>query len=144
MNIKIEKVIRYNDKILAAINYLLPQLSTNSKSIDSKVLKQIIESNCSHLLIAIDNLVICGSLTLITFQIPTGKRAFIEDVVVDKNYRQNGIATSLIEEAKLIAQKFGAKTVDLTSRPERFAANQLYQKTKFELRNTNVFRYKPN
>lgn len=142
MKIKIEKVLKYNDKIYAAINNLLPQLSTNNKTIDSKELKRIIESNCSHLLIAISENDIFGSLTLVTFQIPTGKRALIEDVVVDRNYRKIGIASSLIEKAKLVAKKYGAQTIDLTSRPQRVAANKLYLKTEFEIRNTNVYRYR--
>ena len=39
--------------------------------------------------------------------------------------------------------ELGAKTIDLTSRPSREAANRLYQRLGFEMRETNVYRYDP-
>jgi ribosomal protein S18 acetylase RimI-like enzyme len=39
------------------------------------------------------------------------------------------------------AKAVGAKTVDLTSRPSREAANRLYQRIGFAQRETNVYRY---
>jgi len=38
------------------------------------------------------------------------------------------------------AMKAGAESIDLTSRPERHAANQLYLKLGFVKRETNVYR----
>ena len=73
-------------------------------------------------------------------QIPTGVRAWIEDVVVDEAARGQGAGQSLVVAAIEHAQKIGARTVDLTSRPSREAANRLYQRAGFQLRETNVYR----
>ena len=80
-------------------------------------------------------------LTLVIFRIPTGVRGIIEDVVVDETHRGQGIAGALVREALARAQASGAKTVDLTSRPSRVAANRLYQKLGFQQRESNVYRF---
>jgi ribosomal protein S18 acetylase RimI-like enzyme len=79
-------------------------------------------------------------LTLAMFEIPTGVRAWIEDVVVDDAVRGQGVAAELVRAALDHAAKEGARTVDLTSRPDREAANRLYQRMGFEVRTTNVYR----
>lgn len=83
---------------------------------------------------------IVGTLTLACFHIPTGTRAWIEDVVVDDAARGEGIGAALVEEAVRLARTAGARTIDLTSRPEREAANRLYERTGFARRETNVYR----
>jgi ribosomal protein S18 acetylase RimI-like enzyme len=79
-------------------------------------------------------------LTLITFEIPTAVRAWIEDVVVDETARGQGVAAALVQAALEGAEAVGARTVDLTSRPDREAANRLYLRMGFETRATNVYR----
>jgi ribosomal protein S18 acetylase RimI-like enzyme len=83
---------------------------------------------------------VVGMLTLITFEIPTAVRAWIEDVVVDKSARGQGVAAALVDAALERASARGARTVDLTSRPDREAANRLYVRMGFERRATNVYR----
>ena len=102
---------------------------------------QIVDSDSCSLLIARDDGRIVGSLTLVVFPIPTGVRAWIEDVVVDSSVRGKGVGEALNREALRIARDKGAVTVDLTSRPSREAANRLYQRIGFEKRDTNVYRY---
>ena len=84
---------------------------------------------------------IVGSLTLVLFSIPTGKRAWIEDVVVDEKCRNRGIGEVLNKDAINIARQRGAKTVDLTSRPSRQSANRLYNRLGFIQRETNIYRF---
>ena len=81
-------------------------------------------------------------LTLVVFPIPTGVRAWIEDVVVDEAARGRQIATKLIDEAIRLAKESGARTVDLTSRPNRESAGRLYERVGFEQRDTRMYRYK--
>ena len=83
---------------------------------------------------------IVGTLTLVMFPIPTGTRAWIEDVVVDDATRGRGVGAALTQEAVRLARANGARTVDLTSRPARAAANRLYERLGFHLRDSNVYR----
>ncbi len=87
-----------------------------------------------------DDGVVVGTLTLVVFRIPTGLRAWIEDVVVDEGAR-GGVGTALTQAALARAEELGCKTVELTSRPSREAANHLYLKLGFEIRDTNVYRF---
>jgi ribosomal protein S18 acetylase RimI-like enzyme len=105
-------------------------------------LGEIVESPATVLLWAVDDAGrFVGTLTLALFRIPTALRAWIEDVIVDDTVRGQGIGEALTLEANRIAAARGAKTVDLTSRPSREAANRLYQRVGFKLRDTNVYRY---
>ncbi|WP_455221009.1 GNAT family N-acetyltransferase [Kaarinaea lacus] len=137
----IEKIEKFTDQLLLEVNRLLPQLSSSAQQLDSESLKTIIESDSCHLLTASEDGETLGMLTLVVFRIPTGTRAWIEDVVVSENSRGKGVGSQLIEAAKALADEKGAKTIDLTSRPTREAANRLYQKLGFKLRETNVYRY---
>ena len=85
-----------------------------------------------------------GSLTLALLRTPTGTRAWIEDVIVDESARGQGAGEALVAEAIRLAAQAGARTVDLTSRPSRDAANALYEKIGFRMRETNVYRYDPS
>jgi ribosomal protein S18 acetylase RimI-like enzyme len=82
-------------------------------------------------------------LTLIVFRISTGVRAWIEDVVVDETARGRGVGEALSQEAVRRALALGARTVELTSRPSREAANRLYQRLGFVRRDSNLYRYIP-
>ena len=102
----------------------------------------MIDSDSSHLLLAVgDDDTILGSLTLVLFRIPTGVRAWIEDVVVDGEARGMGVGDQLNRFALDMAREHGAVSVDLTSRPTREAANRLYKRIGFEQRSTNVYRF---
>ena len=101
----------------------------------------MIASPATDVLIARDGSDVLGALTLVVFRIPTGVRAWIEDVVVDDSARGRGVGEALNQFALELARSKGAKTVDLTSRPSRAAANRLYQRLGFVARDTNVYRY---
>lgn len=140
-NMEIVEVKEYTRNIQAAFERLLPQLISSSKGISKQELLEIIESPAARLLVAMEDGSIVGSLTLVLIRIPTGMIAWIEDVVVDKNARGKGVARQLIESGITLAKKSGARTVDLTSRPSRVEANNLYKKVGFVKRKTNVYRY---
>ena len=131
-------------ELLDAIVRLVPQLSASAPIPTVEVLREIVGSPCTVLLLARDRAQgerIVGSLTLAVFRIPTGVRAWIEDVVVDPSARGNGAGEALSREALRIAADRGARTVELTSRPSREAANRLYRRLGFQVRETNVYRY---
>tara|TARA_B110000014_G_C19767229_1_gene399307 strand:+ start:45 stop:479 length:435 start_codon:yes stop_codon:yes gene_type:complete len=140
--VKIREVENVDEKLVAAYQKLIPQLSSSSPSPSEAELTSIVNSDSAIVLIAEeDNGDIVGSMTLIIFRIPTGVRAWIEDVVVDDAARGKGIGKALNKYAIQLAEQAGAKTIDLTSRPSREVANRLYQRLGFEPRQTNVYRY---
>jgi ribosomal protein S18 acetylase RimI-like enzyme len=104
-------------------------------------LQNIISNSSVHLLLAQENRECFGTLTLVVFPIVTGIRAWIEDVVVPESARGKGVGKLLTEKAVALAAMHGAKTVDLTSRPSREAANRLYKSAGFQQRETNVYRF---
>jgi ribosomal protein S18 acetylase RimI-like enzyme len=128
-------------EIVEAIARLLPQLSRSAPPPTAEQLDDIATSPASHLLLARVDDEIVGALTLVVFRIPTGMRAWIEDVVVDEAARGQGVGEALNREALRLAKEHGAITVDLTSRPSREAANRMYQRLGFTQRETNVYRY---
>ena len=132
---------RVDNDLVAAFQRLIPQLSKSNPAPTKNQLESIVSSDSSHLLIAKTDGVIVGSLTLVSFRIPTGIRAWIEDVVVDADARGKGVGEALNKFALAEARRQGVTTVDLTSRPTREAANRLYQRLGFKARETNVYRY---
>jgi ribosomal protein S18 acetylase RimI-like enzyme len=139
--IQVAPVMSASADVLAACHRLIPQLSSSSAPISAQELEEIIESNATVLFAARSGQEIVGLLTLTIFRIPTGVRAWIEDVVVDNQARGQGVGDALNRAALAEAERRGAKTVDLTSRPSREAANRLYQRLGFKQRDTNVYRY---
>lgn len=129
-------------ELAEAIARLLPQLSRSAPLPDEAELREIVEGKVTTLLLARsgDGTTV-GMLTLAVFRTPTGVRAWIEDVVVDEAVRGRGLGERLTCEALRLAAEAGARTVELTSRPVREAANRLYQRIGFEQRETNVYRF---
>ena len=139
----IEIVAEVTDELLAAFDRLIPQLSRSSPPPGVDELVDIITSPATDLFLATDDDgTILGTATLVTFRIPTGRRAWIEDVVVDDAARGLGVGSALTQAMVDRAEELGCTTVDLTSRPTREAANRLYQREGFEVRDTNVYRRK--
>jgi len=139
--VTVEIVAATTDDVITACHRLIPQLSTSSKPITREELKEIIDCEGTVLFAARSDGEIVGLLTLAVFRIPTALRAWIEDVVVDERVRGKGVGEALNQAALAEAKRRGAKTVDLTSRPSREAANRLYQRIGFVRRDTNVYRY---
>ena len=139
--IQVTPVMSASADVLAACHRLIPQLSSSSAPVSAQELEEIIESDTTVLFAARSGQEIVGLLTLAIFRIPTGVRAWIEDVVVDNQARGKGVGDALNRAALAEAERRGAKTVDLTSRPSREAANRLYQRLGFKQRDTNVYRY---
>jgi ribosomal protein S18 acetylase RimI-like enzyme len=127
--------------LCAAVSVLIPQLSTSAPLPTVEQLGRIIADPATTLLLARDDGRVVGMLTLATFALPTGTRAWVEDVVVDEASRGGGVAGALVQAALSQAEVLGARTVDLTSRPDREAANRLYVRLGFAQRATNVYRF---
>ena len=141
MTIEISVCDEVNDVVVAAFAALIPQLSTSSPAPTAKELKEIVAHEASTILLATEGETIVGSMTLVVFPIPTGTRAWIEDVVVREDAQGRGVGEALNRRAMQIAVDRGAQPLNLTSRPPRAAANRLYQRLGFVARETNIYRY---
>ncbi len=141
VSIDVQPAERADPPLVDAFARLVPQLSSSSPAPDADALQAIIDSPDTDLLIARDaDGTVVGSLTLAFYRIPTGLKAWIEDVVVDETARGRGVGAALNEVAVARAIERGAKNVSLTSRPAREIANRLYQRLGFDLYPTNVYR----
>lgn len=137
---KIIEINTYSDALLNAVNMLLPQLTSKKKTITKDSLSGIIQNRNTSLFVVEKDNDYPGMLTLVTIRIPTGIRCIIEDVVVDKQLRGLGAGRALMEKAIQRAKEMGCENINLTSGPARIAANVLYKKLGFEIRETNVYR----
>jgi ribosomal protein S18 acetylase RimI-like enzyme len=140
--IRVEEATEMFDGLVPAMAGLVGQLSRSSGAPTAAEVEEIVRSPACHLLLAREgDGGIVGMLTLVVFRIPTGVRAWIEDVVVDEDARGRGVGAELNRAAIRLAGEHGARTVDLTSRPSREAANRLYRRLGFVERETNVYRF---
>jgi len=139
--IEIAELNEADEDTLAAVNRLLPQLSGSVRPISLERLGELADSGATRIYLAKEGSVVLGMLSLVVFSIPTGTKAWVEDVVVDGQARGKGVGKSLVRHALEEASRLKAKAVDLTSRPSREAANLLYQSLGFEVRQTNVYRH---
>ena len=130
------------DELVEAFARLIPQLSSSSPAPGKDALDAIVADPLTCLYLARVDGRIVGALTLAMYQIPTGLKAWIEDVVVDESARGRGVGEALSAAALEAARRRGAKDVSLTSRPFREAANRLYQRMGFQPYETNVYRYR--
>lgn len=140
--VEVQEVVETSDDVVEALARLLPQLSSSAPAPTPAEVDEMVSSPAIALFVAREpSGRIVGSLTLAFFRIPTAVRAWIEDVVVDSEARGKGVGELLTKAAVARAHEVGAKTVELTSRPSREAANRLYVRLGFEPRKTNVYRY---
>jgi ribosomal protein S18 acetylase RimI-like enzyme len=140
VSVTVEKAQFATAELVVGLNKLLPQLSSNAEPLTSDDVDAMVHSESVTLFTALDEGNVVGTLTLVVFSIPTGRRAWIEDVVVDEGSRGVGVGRQLTEAAIVEARLRGVRSIDLTSRPSREAANAMYLKLGFGLRETNNYR----
>ncbi|MFL5321524.1 MAG: GNAT family N-acetyltransferase [Myxococcaceae bacterium] len=138
--VEVELARESSERLETAVARLLPQLSS-ARPPNGMELAEILESPGTKLFVARVDEEIVGILTLVVVRIPSGVRAWIEDVIVDEAQRGRGIGEALTRTALQEARVAGARSVDLTSRPIREAANRLYERCGFVRRDTNYYRY---
>jgi ribosomal protein S18 acetylase RimI-like enzyme len=139
--IRVEEAETVSTELVDAMHRLIPQVSTSAEPLTEDEIETIVSSPVTRLLVARgEEGSIVGTLTLVVFRIPTGVGAWIEDVVVDERARRQGVGEALMTAAIRLAEGSGARHLNLTSRPDREAANRLYRRLGFDQRETNVYR----
>jgi ribosomal protein S18 acetylase RimI-like enzyme len=141
----VERVTLVNEELVESFHRLMPQLNPGHPLPDAAFLERMLAQECVSLLASRDPSQegrIVGLITLVAFTTVSGGYSWIEDLVVDAPVRRQGVGEALILAAIRRARELGAGMVDLTSNPAREAANRLYLRLGFELRKTNLYRYK--
>ena len=141
MTVGVEVLDKVTGEVVEAFGRLVPQLSRSAAPPGQAELEAIVNCPANTVLLARSAGAITGTLTLVMFPLPSGLRAWIEDVVVDESARGQGTGENLTREALRIAAGAGAKTVDLTSRPSREAAGRLYERLGFTIRDSRLYRF---
>ena len=141
METEIKQLASFTEEQLEAINSLLQVLTPNTPRLTCDDLSDIISAKNTYIFVAEYDKKIAGMLTLVTYRIPSGAKAWIEDVAVDNTFQGKGIGRSLTEHAINYAKKLNIRKIDLTSSSDRIAANILYQKIGFIKRVTNYYRF---
>lgn len=137
----IDRITEIDDKTLNALQQFIPELTNEIDRVPSKEdLENVVSSPNNYLFVAEEENEIIGTLTLVFYRVPSGIKAWIEDVIVSDKARGKGVATALIWRAINIARENKAQKVDLSSSPWREAANNLYVKLGFEKRDSNMYR----
>lgn len=137
----IEHVTSYDEQLIAPIGALLTQLTTQPIRFGAEELRQLLEDDSSLLFVVRAEGEVVGMLTLGTYLSPTGRKAWIEDVVVDSNHRSHGYGRTLVRHAiRYCEEHLAPCTLMLTSNPQREAANALYRTSGFEQKITNVYK----
>lgn len=141
--VNIALATQVDDALVEAFARLLPQLSKSAPPLSKADLDEIIHAPCNHVFLATmdPGQRIVGTLTLVHFRIPTGVRAWIEDVVVDQQARGLKVGMALTRAAIAKSRELNAKTLDLTSNPSRLSAHHLYESAGFVMREARVYRY---
>lgn len=139
-NIHIERIVEMDNALISPINALLRQLSSRDIALTESSLRHIVEDGACHLFIIYCGQEIAGMLTLGIYSSPTGRKAWIEDVVVDQKHRGKGLGRQLVQHAINYTRKLAPITLMLTSNPARTEANALYRSEGFEQRCTNVYK----
>jgi ribosomal protein S18 acetylase RimI-like enzyme len=119
------------------ISQLFSQLTGRN---DAKVdIKALCESSTKCLVIE-NNSEIIGFGSLVPYYLPTvGEIGRIEDIIIDENYRGQGLGKKLISEIIKFAREYKILKLQLTSNPQRLAARNLYQDLGFQIKDTDVF-----
>jgi ribosomal protein S18 acetylase RimI-like enzyme len=140
--VTVSEATEVTPELVEAVARLLPHLSSSSPAPTAAELGEMVDAPGTVLLVARgDDGRIVGTLTLVLFRIPTGLRAWIEDVIADPAASGQGVGRALNQAALDEARRRGARNVDLTSRPSREAANHIYRSMGFQPRETNIYRY---
>ena len=127
---------------LAALNVLLPQVSSRARPVTAERLGTLLGNPSTEILVARAGGRIVGMALLLTLTTLTGRSGYVEEVAVDERARGRRIGRLLMERLLARAAELELDFVDLTSRSSRVAANTLYRSVGFELRDTNPYRFR--
>jgi len=138
----IERLREATPEAAEQLNGLMDQLTKNAQQLDKTRLERILGAN-GALYVAKADGVIVGTVYRVDMHHPVRSKSWIEDLVVDENYRGQGIARKLMETAIAEAPP-EMVSVSLNSNISRVDSHKLYAKLGFEVRDdTRIWMRKP-
>ena len=137
---RIEAATAATQELLDALISLLPQLNPQLEPLTMQRLSRVIADPATTLLVVQDGARIVGAAAVLVYATPAFVKARIEDVVVDEQSRGKGVGEALVRRCLEVARERGAEIVELQSARWREAANRLYPRLGFQLRDSNLYR----
>lgn len=141
-DIVVERITKFSSEVAEAIRNLVSQLVSDDRSLTDDEFKEMIEPKQNFLFIAreVSTNKIAGVVMISIYRIPDSKKCYLDDIIVDENFRGRGVATILFDKVIATAKENNAEYIMLTSNPKRVAGIKLYEKLGFKKRETNVYR----
>ena len=143
MGIKITTLKKPDLDVLRDIDHLLKHLVHDPKTykhVPMRTFREIVVDKNIVLVIARDGTRTVGIGLLLIVTKFRGRYGYVEDMMVDEEYRGRGIGKAIAEYLIELAKKRKIKTLELSTRPSRIPANNLYKKLGFQYKETNVYR----
>lgn len=141
-DIIIEQVNEFSQEVLKAITTFAPKFGHNYQPFTEDSLHEIINSSNSYVFIArykpTDQIV--GMIMEIVYKTFYTKKAYVDELFVDEQFRKMSIGTKLMNAVMENAEKHHALFIEFTSKPTRIEGNALYIKMGFQKYDTNVYR----
>ena len=141
--ITIERLVAYNEQDAEDMGKLMPILSSQftDKPVDEGLFKEIIESPFHEQIVArLDGRIIgCATLSM-TMGVGAGRKAYLEDFVVDPSIQGQGVGGKIWDEITSWCRERGLKLF-FTSSATKEAAHRFYLAHGATVRDTTVFQY---
>ena len=138
--IRIEAASKATSEVHAALAHLLPQLNSELPFPTMERLQALIADPAVTLLLAREGDEAVGTATVIVYTTPFWIKARLDEVVVDEGARGKGVGAALVKACLDVARERGAQVAELQSGVLREAANRLYPRMGFKLRESNLYR----
>jgi N-acetylglutamate synthase-like GNAT family acetyltransferase len=140
-DIRVEVLESADSDAVAGLGRLLPQVSSRATPVTANRLSAILANPSTRVVIVKLDGAIGGMALLLTCTTLTGQFGLVEEVAVDEASRGQHLCVHLVVGLLRLAYELGLDFVELTSRPPRKAANNLYQSLGFHRRDTNCYRH---
>ena len=134
---KIKIVKKFDKGVFLDVSELLFDWWKKKHTLQMSDFKNVIKHD--YLICVFDGKKVVGIATLVPVQKLSNLRGSIEHVIVDKNYRGQGLGRMLMEHALKLSKKLNMQSVFLTCDPKNTVANTLYKKMGLRLESIHFY-----
>ena len=149
LHAKLIEVTEFSEEVLETVQRLLAQYTPNRSAFLKYTLCTILDSSSAHLFFLRPDHIepgedpnqVWGMVTVNICQTCSTPRAWVDDFVIDENYRRHGLAHTMMDQVLKFAHYIGAPAVMLTASSRRVAGNAFCKNFGFKTYDTNVYIY---